>query len=109
MRLLPFHRTCLAIALSAGLMTGCGEVGSDQNGPIKAYLIVKRPTGERADFYLGGYNSQADCTRLLVSEVGSYEKDQGGEFWTNPAFTYGGFKQKGWEQNTILGSMCMRH
>ena len=95
-----------AIAVLSLSVSACGEMGDDAGGPIKAYLIVQRPDGTKADFYLGGYKNQADCAKLVNSEVSSYQSDQGGEFWTNPGFTYGGFKQAGWERNVILGSRC---
>ena len=90
----------LALALVA-----CGEMGSDPKGPNAAFLILRDEQGRTREFYLGGYNSVADCVEMLRAEVEA-ATERGSEFWTNPEFNYGGVRQEGWIRHTVVGANC---
>lgn len=94
------------IVLVATALSSCGDKGHDANGPIKGYLILRRPDGNRAEFYLGGFHANSECVNTLLNEVQASEDDRSNLFWTNADFSYGGYKQPGWEQNVVLGVRC---
>ncbi|MEI6644328.1 MAG: hypothetical protein WCL10_20145 [Novosphingobium sp.] len=87
------------------LLGSCGEIGTDERGPYKAYLVLQDEKGAERDFYLGGYNKLEDCFDILQYEAGD-ASERGYETWTNPEFTYGGRKQDGWIRHKIVGGFC---
>ena len=95
----------LAIACLALLLGSCSELGTDPNGPNKAFLVLKSDSGTIREFYLGGYNSVDACVSQLKYETDS-ASDRGDFFWTNADFSYGGVAEKGWNRNLIVGAKC---
>ena len=99
-------RTLLAASL---ILSGCGEIGSDPQGPNKAYLTLRSDSGNIRDFYLGGYDSVAECLDMVEFEAASAAEDKN-EFWTNADFSYGGrgSKKAGWTRNIVVGGKCQK-
>lgn len=95
-------RTLAFLAVTA-LVAACDD---GRAGPVQAYLLLERPNGTSAEFSLGRYDSQENCQRVVQNEVSMIERDHGGQFGTNPQFTYGGVPQQGWETNRLIGSGC---
>lgn len=81
-----------------------GELGTDSKGPYKSYLLLKTPENKTVNFYLGGYNNLPDCLGVLKYEAEN--ASAGMKFWARPDYSYGGVKQDGWIENTIVGSLC---
>jgi hypothetical protein len=74
---------------------------------FKAYLLLKTLDGSRKEFYLGGYHSISRCLAILENEIDSYDRDSEGKFYTNPEFTYGGFKTNFLTvEHKIIGVRC---
>lgn len=83
-------------------------MGTDPEGPIKAYLKLKDANGIVRDFYLGGYHSYEDCIGILEFEVTTYEREQGLRFYTNTEINYGGRKSKTLSmEHLIVGVQCI--
>jgi hypothetical protein len=98
----------MAASLLMLAVTSCGgEWGSDPKGPNAAMLLLRDDQGHTREFYLGGYNSVADCVDMLMSEVDS-AAEHDNEFWTNPSFDYGGVRENGWIRHTVVGARCGR-
>ncbi len=97
----------IATIAAVSLLTGCGEMGTDPGGPNKAYLTLQTDNGSIREFYLGGYASVGDCLNMLESEARAAD-EQGGQFWTNPQFSYGGVQEEGWIRHRVLGAKCVR-
>lgn len=83
------------------------EMGHDQEGPYKSYLLLKNPRGEIVRFYLGGYDTLSGC--LGVAKYEAEEARSGMTFWTNADYTYGGVRQDGWIKNEIVGAFCNKN
>lgn len=95
------------LVLTLSLLSGCRELGTDEKGKFKAYLILKATSGEIREFYLGGYSTLSRCIAVLDNEIDSYERETNGKFFTNTAFTYGGFKTESLRvENQIAGAKC---
>lgn len=95
----------ISIMLLFQLTAGCGEIGTDPGGQNKATLTLLSDDGKVRDFYIGGYPTVAECLSQLEYEAES-AVDRRNEFWTNQEFNYGGFEQKGWIRNMIIGAKC---
>ena len=88
-------------------LAGCGEMGTDPEGPFKAYLMLQDAEGAVHDFYLGGYSSLEKCVGLLEFEAKTYEREQGRAFYTNTEVNYGGFKSGDLHvEHLIVGAKC---
>jgi hypothetical protein len=96
-------RRVLVLTLMSALLA-CGQ--EHTGGPAKAYLILQRPDGTRAEFALGGYPTLRQCSEVVTYEITASERDHDGMFGTNSDFTYGGVPQEGWDNNRVLGGRC---
>ncbi len=98
----------ITAALSLLILHGCGESGNDQEGPYKAYLLLKDTSGISHDFYLGGHNRLENCIEMIEFEVSTYERDYNRKFYTNAEIDYGGHKSdKLFVEHLIVGAQCI--
>lgn len=102
----PPEKSQVKALLTLFLLVGGCEMGTDLNGPNIATLTLRADDGTVRDFYLGGYETVADCMDMVASETRSAAADRNDEFWTNPDFSYGGFEEKGWTRNIVVGGKC---
>lgn len=69
-------------------------MGTDANGPNKAYLVLKADNGSIRQFFIGGYATVEECLGQLKYETDSAAQ-RSHQFWTNADFSYGGVEEPG--------------
>lgn len=95
-------------ATAASLLPILMACSDSRDGPYGAQLLLQGPQGERRAFDLGVKANIKTCSELGVLEVSAAEED-GGVFWTNPQFTYGGAKEADdWIGHQVLGFVCVK-
>ena len=85
------------------LLSSC-EMGGNENGPYKSYLLLKAPDQNIVRFHLGGHKNLDSCIRMVQYEVDN--AISGKYFWSNSDYSYGGREQEGWIKHEIAGVIC---